>query len=287
MKTYLNINYIKYKITMTTIKLESNITVKKKLKDISDNSWNKIVLELPDFKGDNRRKLGFQKLFMYGLNGDNTKLFAKRGNWWAFVSEDVLNETKNVFPTRGKNVLVSIDKMGTQNVNTQAWYQVPLAAGVALSDLFYNDKDRVNDGGNNWHYSSNDFFTYAQYNGKDHGKIKSPEVLKFLKKYCPEIEFNTIYLAGTEVERSEVGIAEPVVPNNPSNPSNPNTSGKPVGKPGDEPRIALGKWEFSKSQEPNDNKVAGKNSLVIGAIGILLITSVIIVKKYLRKKIKR
>jgi len=42
-------------------------------------------------------------------------------------------------------------------------------------------------------------------------KIKSKKAFDFLKKYSNDNTFPVVYLAGMEVERSEVGIAEPLV----------------------------------------------------------------------------
>jgi len=274
---------------MAITQLKNDIKIKKKFKDISDSSWDKIIIDLTDFRKGNIRTLGLNALSGCGLNPNNTKLFARRGNWWAFISDDVFNEVRDLC-SKGKDCLKSIDTMAIQNSNG-IWKDTPLAPSFVFGNyLLQNNADPVTLGGQP-HFKSNDFFIYTQYNGRDHGKIRSQQVLKFLKTYCPDCEFDTVYRAGTNVEESEVGLPEstPVPTPAPSTPSTTTGGGGTSGSGGGGGLSTVGGSWGHRTVEAQSAKStqSGKNSLVLmGLISSVIITITAIAIIWRRKKTK-
>jgi len=289
---------------MTKTTLQQEIRIKKKIKDVSDSSWDKITIVLRSSKmQDGIMHLGWEALWRFGLDDLNNRLFFGAGTSgpWSFINEEVFNETRNLF-TDGKNVFQSLNTMGIENPRSslsvpRTWRSSQLVPRAAFVSLLVNNADQANIGGGQLRFRSNDFFIHSRgepFSRVQYAKIRSPQVLNWLKKYCPEFEFEAIYSAGAEVERSEVGLPEPVV-NNPTPPPAPgpgtntgNTSGGNDGmgssggneKPGGN---NLEKLEI-KSTEPTQQR---KNGFVlIGLISIIIIASMAVIwrqKKTLKK----
>jgi len=202
---------------MTKTILEKEIEVQKAFKDISDDSWDKVILRCV-FNSQYAHALN-RFYFSKTMIENNPKFVKEREpNIYSFTSDEVVNDVKNVFSNVG-TYIISRDTVRGSGGKGEGKGFIPNTVFGILLENESNDFSRNNR-------------LFINFDSKGHRcKMKSLQVLQFLKKYSNDNTFPVIYPAGMEVERSEVGLPEPVVVNNPpiDNPKEEEETLKPGG----------------------------------------------------------
>jgi len=203
------------------VKLKEDTIIQKAFKDISDSSWDKIIIRgwSPDVQSRSLNLTNFKQTMLE----DNPKFMIKEEFKWggtrffSFTNDEVFNDVLKIF-TKAKQTLKSRDTMVYLDSSSNG-----IAPGYLFSNFLLRDE------GDN---KGNDLFASFMY--KEMGlktssglysiccKIRSKEAFEFLKKYSNDKTIPIVYQAGIDFDDKEFeGTNAPIEPNSTPQPPIP------------------------------------------------------------------